>query len=101
MSSLNDTDIIATSTQGLFTGVYFASFLLCIRWLAFSDDGGGVRKGIHWPLLTTTIVLFGFAVTDLALVLQQTLLASEGLSDEVYTLMSVSSSKLTTIITLC
>jgi hypothetical protein len=95
MSSLNNTDIITTSTQGLLTGIYFASFLLCIRWLAFSDDGGGVRKGINWPLLTATIVLFGFAVTDLGLSLQETLLASEGLSDELYPVMSVSSSKLT------
>ncbi|KAF8330669.1 hypothetical protein F5887DRAFT_1081511 [Amanita rubescens] len=88
MSSLNNTDIITTSTQGLLTGVYFASFLLCIRWLAFSDDGGGVRKGINWPLLTATIVLFGFAVTDLGLSLQETLLASEGLSNQLYPIMS-------------
>jgi len=54
-----------------------------------------VRKGINWPLLTATIVLFGFAVTDLGLSLQETLLASEGLSDQVYTVMSVSSLKLT------
>lgn len=93
MASLSNTDIIVTSTQGLLTGVYFASFLMCIRWLAFSDDGGEVRKGINWPLLTATIVLFGFTVTDLGFSLQQTLLASEGLSNEVYTVMSVSSSE--------
>ena len=51
-----------------------------------------MRKGINWPLLTTTIVLFGFGVTDLGFSLQEMLLASEGLSDPVHTVMSLTSS---------
>ncbi|SRR6266576_1137854 len=69
--------LIATTTQALVTGAYFASFLLCLRWLVFSDDGGTTRKRIHWPFLIITIILFAFTVTDLGISLHTTLLVSE------------------------
>jgi len=56
--------------QALVTGAYFASFLLCLRWLIFSDDGENLRKGISWPFLMITLVLFAFAVTAFAINLQ-------------------------------
>ncbi|KAF8341125.1 hypothetical protein F5887DRAFT_385332 [Amanita rubescens] len=55
--------IIAITIQALVTGTYFATFLLCLRWLVFSDDGGTPRKRINWPLIIT-VILFAFAVTD-------------------------------------
>ena len=72
--------IIATTLQALLIGVYFASFLLCLRWLIFSDDGGSLRKVIHRPFLIITIILFVFSVTDLGLCLQTLFLVSQGAS---------------------
>ena len=69
--------VAAITTQALVTGIYFATFLVCLRWLVFSDDGGTVRKRIHWPLLTIAIVLFAFSVTDFGISLQTTLLVLE------------------------
>jgi hypothetical protein len=69
--------MIATTTQAFVTGAYFASFLMCLRWLIFSDDGGTLRKWIHWPPLTIAILLFAFSVTDLGVSLKTTLLIFE------------------------
>src|SRR6266576_1749857 len=76
MLSSIDAWIIAITLQALLTGVYFASFLLCLRWFIFSDDGGTLRnsKTVHWPFLIITLILFAFLVTDLGLSLQITLL---------------------------
>ena len=74
--------ILAMTTQALATGVYFASFLLCVRWLAFSDDGGTLRKNIDRPMLIMfiiSIILFALSVTDFSLSLRSTLLASQGI----------------------
>ncbi|KAF8325110.1 hypothetical protein F5887DRAFT_259817 [Amanita rubescens] len=76
LSSLEAT-IIAITLQALLTGVYFTSFLLCLRWLIFSDDGGTLRKPIHRPFLIITVILFTFSVTDLGFSLQATLLFSQ------------------------
>jgi hypothetical protein len=74
--------IIAITLQAVLTGIYFASFLLCLRWLIFSDDGGTLRnlRAVHWPFLIITLILFAFLVTDLGLSLQITFLASQGAS---------------------
>ncbi|KAF8347934.1 hypothetical protein F5887DRAFT_671807 [Amanita rubescens] len=80
LSSVVEVSIIATTTQALVTGVFFATFLVCLRWLVFSDDGRTLRKGVHWPSLIITIIFSAFAVTDFSLVLQTTLLVSEGYS---------------------
>ena len=79
--------IIATTTQALATGIYFATFLLCVRWLAFSDDGGSLRKDLTRPMLMMfiTILLFAFSVIDLAFSLRYTLLASQGIHSLLYT----------------
>jgi len=80
MLSAIEVYIIAMTLQALLTGVYLASFLLCLRWLIFSDDGGALRKTIQWPFLTITIILFAFSATDLGMSLQATFLASQGAS---------------------
>ena len=80
--------IIATTTQALATGIYFVTFLLCVRWFAFSDDGGSLRKDLKRPTLVMfaiTILLFALSVTDLALSLRYTLLASQGIHSLLYT----------------
>ncbi len=69
--------IVAITTQALVTGTYFATFLLCLRWLVFSDDGGSLRKRINWPFLIITVVLFAFTMTEFSISLQSTLLAFE------------------------
>ncbi|KAF8330665.1 hypothetical protein F5887DRAFT_78468 [Amanita rubescens] len=69
--------IVAITTQALVTGTYFATFLLCLRWLVFSDDGGTLRKRINWPFLIITVILFAFAVTDFSISLRSLLLVFE------------------------
>ena len=85
MLSFIEAFIIGTTLQALLVGVYFASFLLCLRWLIFSDDGGTLRKTIHWPFLIITVLLFAFSVTSLGLCLQRSLLFSQGASTAIPT----------------
>jgi hypothetical protein len=81
--------IIAMTVEALLTGVYLTSFLLCLRWLIFSDDGGTLRKGIHWHILIITVILFAFLVTNLGLSLQTTLLISQGASPATQTVVYI------------
>ena len=66
--------IIAMTLHAFLTGVYFASFILCLRWLVFSDDGSTVRKAVHRPFLIITVILFAFSVTDLGFSMKSVLL---------------------------
>jgi hypothetical protein len=68
---------IGTTLEALLVGVHFTSFLLCLRWLIFSDDGETMRKPIQWPFLIITIILFAFSVTDLSFNLQAGFLFSQ------------------------
>ncbi|KAF8341128.1 hypothetical protein F5887DRAFT_976843, partial [Amanita rubescens] len=95
MISAIEGDIIGITLQALLTGVYFASFLLCLRWLIFSDDGGTLRKPIHWPFFFITTILFAFSVASLGLCLQKTLL----LSQDVATTSTLSLEMLALVIT--
>ena len=70
--------ITAITVQAVITGAYFALFLICLRWLVFSDDGGMLRKGVNWPYLTIAIILFAFSLTAFVVSLQATLFISEG-----------------------
>ncbi|KAF8631869.1 hypothetical protein AX15_002139 [Amanita polypyramis BW_CC] len=78
MISFIEAATIATTIQATLFGVYFTTFLLCLRWLLYVDDGWTVRKDIKWPWLIIAIVIFAFSVTDLALSLHGTLLALQG-----------------------
>ena len=80
MLSTIEASITAMTLMAFLMGVYFASFLLCLRWLIFSDDGGTLRKPIHRPSLIITIILFVFSVTNVGLCLPRTLLFSQGTS---------------------
>ena len=73
MLSTIQTFITALTLEAFLAGVYFASFLLCLRWLIFSDDGGTLRKPIHRPFLIITLILFAFSVTALSAGLKKTL----------------------------
>jgi hypothetical protein len=73
MLSIIEAFIIAMTMGATLSGVYFASFLLCLRWLIFSDDGGTLRKPIHRPFLIITLILFAFTVIALGINLQRTL----------------------------
>ncbi|KAF8330649.1 hypothetical protein F5887DRAFT_78146 [Amanita rubescens] len=84
MLSFVEIHIIAMASQALLTGVYFASFLLCLRWLIFSDDGEALRKPIHRPYLIITIFLFTCSVIGFSISLQATLLVFEGRSGKSY-----------------
>ncbi len=84
MLSFVEVHIIAMTTQALLTGVYFASFLLCLRWLIFSDDGETLRKPIHRPFLIITIFLFTCSVIGFSISLRATLLVFEGRTGKLY-----------------
>ncbi|KAF8347388.1 hypothetical protein F5887DRAFT_1281090 [Amanita rubescens] len=62
--------IVGITMQAIVTGAYFVSFLLCLRWLVFSDDGESLRKRISWPFLIITIILFAISMTGFAISLQ-------------------------------
>jgi hypothetical protein len=73
MLSPIEVSIIAMTLKALLTGVHLTSFLLCLRWLVFSDDGGTLRKAsgaIQLPFLIIAVILFAFSVTDLGVNLQ-------------------------------
>src|SRR6266550_8739348 len=61
--------LISLTVYAFITGAYFASFLLCLRWFIFSDDGETIRKGIKWPLLIITNILFGLALGEFGIFL--------------------------------
>ncbi|KIL64671.1 hypothetical protein M378DRAFT_570650 [Amanita muscaria Koide BX008] len=42
----------------IFFGLYSASFIHCVRWLMFEDEGWRIRKKIHWWLVTATLLVF-------------------------------------------
>lgn len=85
MPSFVELCVIATAMQALVTGVFLATFFVCLRWLVFSDDGKTLRKPIHRPFLTVAVALFVFSVTDLSLTLQTTLLIFKGYGGMLHT----------------
>lgn len=76
LPTTSDVYIIGMTVQAILMGMYFASCLLCLRWLVFSDDGGALRGAIHWPFLSITLILFAISVADLGISLRATLLPS-------------------------
>ena len=70
MPLLLKSDIIGTTLRALLIGVHFASFLLCLRWLIFSDDGETLRKPIQRHFLIITTILFASSVTHFGFDLQ-------------------------------
>ena len=65
MLSSTEAAIIATSLQAILTGVHFTTFLLCLRWQIYSDDGWSIRKNIQWPMLIVTLLTMAFDLIDI------------------------------------
>ncbi|KIL59928.1 hypothetical protein M378DRAFT_131077 [Amanita muscaria Koide BX008] len=59
MDALLLTRIISGSVvRAILFGLYSASFIHCVRWLLFEDEGWRVRKKVSWSLVTTTLLIF-------------------------------------------
>lgn len=59
--------LVANFVQAILYGLYIATFILCIQWLIFVDEGWQVRslQKIPWPTLTLVILLFIFSTVNL------------------------------------
>jgi hypothetical protein len=77
---LSDVEIgtISIIVQAVLSGVYFATFFLCLRWQIYSDDGLAIRKNIKWCMVAVTIVIFAFSIADLGISLRITLFLLNG-----------------------
>ncbi|PFH49136.1 hypothetical protein AMATHDRAFT_63703 [Amanita thiersii Skay4041] len=64
MDPLLRASILATFVEAMLYGLYFASFLHCLRWLFFEDKGWVFRK-THGRLIPfMTLLIFVFLTTD-------------------------------------
>ena len=82
--SLQAAEIVGVTVHALLTGVYFVSFILCLRWLILADDSSTLRKAIHRPFLIITVILFAFSVADLGLSLKFNLLIVSSARNFIY-----------------
>lgn len=80
MISYTEATIVATTVQAVLTGAYFATFLLCLRWQVYPnpDSISKTGKTFKWLMLSLTITIFAFAMTDLGISLEASLLALRG-----------------------
>ncbi|KAJ3565658.1 hypothetical protein NP233_g7488 [Leucocoprinus birnbaumii] len=59
---------IALTFTGTFAfGLYFATLLVCLRWLLVADEGWKLRRTIRWSTLVITLLIFGCNVAYLAM----------------------------------
>ncbi|KAM6492172.1 hypothetical protein JOM56_011896 [Amanita muscaria] len=65
----------------IFIGLYFASFIHCVRWLLFEDEGWRLRKKINWMLVTTTLLVFFFSIALFCAVVMQTIINVPDVAD--------------------
>ncbi|KIL69150.1 hypothetical protein M378DRAFT_157375 [Amanita muscaria Koide BX008] len=54
---INNT-VLWSLQPAVFFGLYSASFIHCVRWLLFEDEGWRIRKKLNWTLVTTTLLVF-------------------------------------------
>ncbi|PFH45771.1 hypothetical protein AMATHDRAFT_8691 [Amanita thiersii Skay4041] len=66
-ASVVNTQIIAIFSLCIFGGLNTTTFLRCVRWLVFKDEGYALRNHINWPLLALTIFMYLLFITDLFL----------------------------------
>jgi len=78
MGSDAEAAIVAFVIQAFVTGVQFTTFLLCLRWQIFSDDGWTTRKNLPWFMLIVTVLIFAFSLTTLGFGLLSISLALNG-----------------------
>ncbi|KAF5316814.1 hypothetical protein D9619_006884 [Psilocybe cf. subviscida] len=57
----------------LFYGLYLATFLHCMRWLLFTDEGWELRgrKSVQWPIFLITLAIFIMSTLDRGLQLRR------------------------------
>ncbi|PFH46295.1 hypothetical protein AMATHDRAFT_7996 [Amanita thiersii Skay4041] len=70
MITPTEASIVALFVQALLYGLYIATFLHCLRWLIFKDEGWDLRKEVNWPKLFVTLIIFGLSTSQLALALR-------------------------------
>ncbi|KAF9446594.1 hypothetical protein P691DRAFT_825444 [Macrolepiota fuliginosa MF-IS2] len=73
MDILLDQEISVVFVGALAFGLYFSTFLSCVRWLLFADEGWKVRRDIRWPTVAMTILIFGVNVVFLSWTLHWTM----------------------------
>ncbi|KAF8347698.1 hypothetical protein F5887DRAFT_662752 [Amanita rubescens] len=80
MISYTEAVIVSTTVQAVLTGAYFATFLLCLRWQIYPNPDYILKTGKSFQrfMLFITIIIFVFAMTDLAISLEASLLALRG-----------------------
>ncbi|KAF9004316.1 hypothetical protein BDQ17DRAFT_1541516 [Cyathus striatus] len=56
-------EIIALFLAATLYGLYLSTFLHCIRWLLFVDQGWKLRRlsAVKWPTLIATLLIFAFS----------------------------------------
>ena len=57
--------VIAVFVQSILYGLYSATFVHCIRWLTFNDDGWKLREKMNWFMILMTTLLFIFSTANL------------------------------------
>ncbi|KAF8629822.1 hypothetical protein AX15_003267 [Amanita polypyramis BW_CC] len=73
--------IIANNSRAFQFGVYFVTFVLCLRWLLYTDEGWSLRRNIKWLEVTATVMIFVLSVANIALSLESTLAICRGKTD--------------------
>jgi len=85
--------MIAATVEAILTGAQFATFLFCLRWHIYSDDGWSIRKRIRWPMLIITLLIMVFSIVGLSGSVQTILVCLKGTEHDLLstTLISVRS----------
>lgn len=68
--------IILKIIQSFLYGLYLATFVHCLRWLIYDDEGWRLKPNINWPILTITVFVFLLTTIDLALSLPMTVMTA-------------------------
>ncbi|KAF9443761.1 hypothetical protein P691DRAFT_763984 [Macrolepiota fuliginosa MF-IS2] len=68
-----DKEISVVFAGALAFGLYFSTFLSCVRWFLFVDEGWKVRRNIRWPTVAMTVLIFGVNVVFLSWTLHWTM----------------------------
>ena len=59
MSALFELTFIPLFVEAILYGLYLATFIHCMRWLVFDDEGpANFREKISWQMLSITLLLF-------------------------------------------
>ena len=75
--------VVALFVQSIFYGLYSATFVHCIRWLVFVDDGWKFREKMNWFMILVTSLLFIFSTANLGASVPLTLQITGTQSDSV------------------